>query len=205
MTERQRLLQRLQIARAAVLLFRDQGVAETGVDQIADRVGLSVRTVWRYFESKHACVEPYFTLIADTYVTALQRWPVGVSLGDHLLSLHRLPEAGALVDDVREEAIAVSAVRLALTEPSLRAIWLVVYERTERVLAQVIADRLHRSPEDVAVRVQAASLAAALRIATEGFAVAAGTEVGMAPSDAKARQLREIFDAAMHGVMAESV
>ena len=55
-------------------------------------------------------------------------------------------------------------------EPALRAVWLVVYERAEAVLADLVAARTGRPPTDVAVRVRAAAIAAAVRISTEELA-----------------------------------
>ncbi|UYP17413.1 TetR family transcriptional regulator [Rhodococcus sp. Z13] len=49
---------RYEIHRAAMDLFEEQGVRETTVAQIADRVGISSRTFFRYFTSKEQAALP---------------------------------------------------------------------------------------------------------------------------------------------------
>lgn len=198
MSDRRRWLQQLEIAREAVRLFRDQGVAATSGEQIADGVGLSARTLWRYFRSKESCVEPLLALTTDAFIDTLRRWPADRTLSEHLVADHRLPESAAPGDG--EASLAV--VALSRHEPALRAIWLVVYERAEPVLAEVIAGRLGAAPDDLAVRVQAATLAAALRITTEEHAAALAGD-GPAVTDPVAR-LTEAVRAATHGVIGDA-
>jgi AcrR family transcriptional regulator len=198
MSERRRALQRLEISREAIRLFREQGVTATSGEQIAEGVGLSARTLWRYFRSKESCVEPVLGLSVDAFVDTLRRWPPDRSLDEHLVSDHPTPH-----DADTEATLAV--VALSRDEPGLRAVWLVVNERAEPVLAQVIAQRLGRSPEELAVRVQAATLNAALRITTED--VAAALLEGSSPKDddAAVARLSEAVRAAIHGVLGENL
>jgi AcrR family transcriptional regulator len=188
MSPRRRSLQRLEISREAIRLFREQGVEATSAEQIAAAVGLSVRTFWRYFRSKEACVEPLLTLSVDAFVDTVRRWPADLSLEQHLVQGYRPAEQAAPGD--LEAAMAVIA--MSPGEPALRAIWLVIYERAEPVLAQVIAERLGRAPGELAVRVQAATLAAALRIASEDLAAGVGDPVA---------RLSDAIRAATHGVL----
>ena len=58
MSEQRRERIRLEISREAARLFWEHGVAATSGEQIADAVGLSVRTIWRYFRNKESCAEP---------------------------------------------------------------------------------------------------------------------------------------------------
>lgn len=200
MSDRRRGQQRLEISREAVRLFRAQGLAATGGEQIAEGVGLSVRTLWRYFRSKESCVEPLLSQSSDAFVAMLRRWPPERSLEDHMIDDARVSAPASPADD--EAALAVIA--MSRTEPAFRAIWLVVHERTEAVLAEVIADRLGRSPHELAVRVQAATLAAALRITTEDYAVALADGLTVTGEDVVAR-LTEAVRAATHGVIGEAV
>jgi AcrR family transcriptional regulator len=196
MSERRRWLQRLEISREAIRLFRERGVAETTGEDIADAVGLSVRTLWRYFRSKESAVEPVLSLTTDAFVDTLRRWPVDRSLEDHLAADHRLRDQVSPSDG---EATLV-VVALSRHDPALRAVWLVVYERAESVLAQVVADRLGRSPDDLAVRVQASTLAAALRITTEDLAADLADGRPRSDDEGGAR-LSEAVRAATHGVL----
>ncbi|ANY08487.1 TetR/AcrR family transcriptional regulator [Pseudonocardia sp. HH130630-07] len=194
-SERRRALQRLEISRVAIRLFRTHGLAGTSGEQIADAVGLSARTLWRWFRTKESCVEPVLSLSTDTFTACLRRWPAGKSLDEHLLS-----DFGGHVDAGPDDGELVLAVlRLARHEPALRAIWLVVQERAEPVLAQILADRLGRAASDVEIRVQAAALNAALRITTED--VAAVTADGHRPPvDDLVRALSAAVRAATHGI-----
>lgn len=75
MSDRRRTLQRLEISRAAIRLFGEHGVAATGGEQIAEAVGLSARTFWRWFRTKESCVEPVLSLATDAFTASLARWP----------------------------------------------------------------------------------------------------------------------------------
>ena len=199
MSERRRHLQRLEISRAAIALFRERGVGGTTGEDIADAVGLSARTLWRYFRSKESCVEPLLSVITDTFVDTLRRWPADVALSDHLACDHRLPDHLSASDG--EATLAV--VAMSRHEPALRAIWLVVHERVEPVLAEVVADRLGRRPDDLAVRVQAATLAAALRLTTEDLAAELAAGVVRPEAEGLAR-LSAAVRAATHGVLGDT-
>lgn len=50
--ERQMELRRQAISEAAIELFRDQGYAQTSIDQIAKLAGVSSPTVFKYYPSK---------------------------------------------------------------------------------------------------------------------------------------------------------
>ncbi|WP_224391353.1 TetR/AcrR family transcriptional regulator [Pseudonocardia sp. ICBG1293] len=186
MSDRRRELQRLEISRAAVALFREHGVHATSGERIAEEVGLSGRTLWRWFRTKESCVEPVLARSIDAVVATLRRWPAGVGLDEHLLAEHRPP------DDPRDAAdAALAVIALSRTEPGLRAVWLAVHERAEPVLAEVIAARTGRDPGDLDVRVHAAAVAAALRISGEDLAVELAAGLRCAdPVDRLGRALR---------------
>lgn len=82
LTEERRAQIRLEIARAAVDLFVEQGVAATTGEQIGQAVGVSARTVWRYFPSKESCVSPLFTAGIDAIAVCLREWRPGRPLPD---------------------------------------------------------------------------------------------------------------------------
>ncbi|MBA8826266.1 AcrR family transcriptional regulator [Saccharopolyspora lacisalsi] len=197
MTERRRSRQRLEISREATRLFRERGVAATSGEQIAEGVGLSARTLWRYFRSKESCVEPLLAQSVDAFVATLRRWPAERLLEEHLAEDYRLP-ADAAPDDA---AAVLDIVRMTREEPGLRAVWLVINERAEPVLADVLAGRGGQSADELAVRVQAAALNAALRITTEEAAVAGESDT---VEDQLAR-LSEAVRAATHGLVGNAV
>ncbi|MFD4946273.1 TetR/AcrR family transcriptional regulator [Streptomyces sp. NPDC058409] len=74
---RTRKMQRTRedVARTAVRLFLAQGYERTTVGQIADAVGVSQRTVFRYFPAKEDLVLAPLTASGDALVTALRSRP----------------------------------------------------------------------------------------------------------------------------------
>ncbi|MFJ7071816.1 TetR/AcrR family transcriptional regulator [Streptomyces sp. NPDC098781] len=158
---------RLEIARAAVDLFVTQGVTATTGEQIGAAVGVSARTVWRYFPSKESCVRPLFSAGIDMIADCLRRWRPGQPVAelfdqeladeDHLLAGPDRATVGALV-------------RLTRTEPGLRAIWLQTYDEAEPAFARALAERAGLSADDLRPTIQAAIFNAALRAAVEHYA-----------------------------------
>lgn len=168
-SDERRRQQRLEISRRAVELFRAQGLAATSGEQIAGAAGVSERTLWRYFRSKESCVEPLLTQSIDAFQAALRTWPPELELADHLHTAYTF-----VLDPVPADIDAVLAVvRMTRDEPALRAVWLVLYERAESTFAEVLAERMSLPLDNLMVRVRAASMNAALRVATDDLAQAA--------------------------------
>ncbi|MGZ3096934.1 TetR/AcrR family transcriptional regulator [Streptomyces sp. H72] len=163
LTEERRTAMRLEIARAAVDLFIAQGVAATTGEQIGQAVGVSARTVWRYFPTKESCVRPLFSTGVDAIAAALRQWGPGQPLErafDHLWAADVVlpgPDVGALV-------------RLTRNEPGLRAVWLQTHDEAEPVFARALAERAGLPHDDVRPAIWAAMLNAALRAAVEHHA-----------------------------------
>lgn len=162
---RQRLL--LDISREAARLFWDQGVMATTGEQIASAMGLSVRTLWRYFRNKESCAEPIIARNVEWLMQMLRRWPANLSLEDHFAAEFaervREPDARRAADDL----ISVQMVGLADTEPVIRSAWLMVCDRVEREMAAVIGARLHAVMDDPQIRLHAAAAAAVVRVVNE--------------------------------------
>lgn len=185
--------QRLAISRQAVRLFREQGVAATSGEQIARAAGVSERTLWRWFRTKESCVEPLLSRATDGFQAVLRSWPSGVDLAEHLRA-----EYAFLADPADGDVGDVLAVvRMTRDEPVLRAVWLVLHERTETAFADVLGERLGLPPDDLGVRLRAATANAALRVATE---VAADTVVAP-PDPAAAQSHRDQLAVALRAAM----
>ncbi|MFC4507368.1 MULTISPECIES: TetR/AcrR family transcriptional regulator [Streptomyces] len=167
LTERRREATRMEIADEAVRLFVAQGVAATTAEEIASAAGVSTRTLWRYFRSKEECARPLLTAGLDTVTERLRDyWRGGASLTEAMPS----PEDPGVIDAQRVVALR-DLVRLSRDEPGLRAIWLETHFDAEAVFAGAIADGTDRSEHDLAVRLEAGMLNAALRIAVEDWAL----------------------------------
>lgn len=171
-SDRQREQLRLDISRRAVGLFAEHGVAGTSGEQIARAAGISERTLWRYFRSKESCVEPLLTKTIDAFKTILRAWPPELDLAEHLRAAYMIvpnsswPDLGAVL----------SVVRMTCDEPALRAVYLVLRERAESTFAEVLAERMGLQAHTLEVQMQAATMNAALRVATDHIAWA-GEEI----------------------------
>lgn len=174
MSDRRKHIMRTQIARAAVDLFTAKGVSATTGDDIAHELGISTRTLWRYFPSKESCVRPLLTGGLDLMTERLRTWPPELSLTEHL------ERSGALAEDAGVPSMAsmIDLIRMTRTEPGLRAVWLDVHHCAEEVFAEAIADRAGLTPDTLSVRVGAAMINVALRVAAERFADHADHEAG---------------------------
>jgi AcrR family transcriptional regulator len=156
----------MEIAREAVRLFTSRGVAATSADEIAEAVGISTRTLRRYFPSKEACVQPLLAAGAEAATRRLRTWPSG----------HTLREAvndwkdGAPLMDEPDVAASLDLVRLTRTEPALKAVWLQTYHEYDGQLAEILAERAGCDADDLHIRIQAATINAALRVAAEHYA-----------------------------------
>lgn len=163
-------LARLRVSRHAAALFWERGVSATSGDDIAAAAGLSTRTVWRYFRSKEACVEPVLAKSAHRFIGVLDRWPPDLSLGQHMRAdavAHPFSE-----QDLADETAAMRIAAMSATEPALRTAYLMVHDEMERGFIPVIAKRLGLPAEDLTVRLCAAATTAALRVVDEDVSTA---------------------------------
>ncbi|MEQ3553161.1 helix-turn-helix domain-containing protein [Pseudonocardia nematodicida] len=199
--------QRLAISREAVRLFRDRGVADTPGAEIARAAGVSERTLWRLFRTKEACVEPLLTEALDGFCAVLRSWPDGVELDEHLRVAYRLAPGGAGADtrdvdtrdvdmqdvDMQDIDAVLAVVRMSRENPALRAVWLVLQERAEPTIAEVLAPRLGIDPGGLSARLRAASVNAAFRVVTDDVAGAAAGGITAGTLDGHRHRLAEIL------------
>lgn len=187
-SDRQRQRQRLDVSRHAVRLFAAHGVAATTGEQIARAAGISERTLWRLFRSKDSCVEPLLTTMVDAFQAAVRAWPRGVALAEHLRTTYTPLIGTPSASDV--DAV-LQVVRMTRYEPALRATYLLLQERAEATLAEVLAERLGEDLDSLAVQVRAATLGAVLRVATDRLARAAGAGLTRDALDEHREQLAD--------------
>ena len=175
MSDRRREVVRTQIAHVAVELFTAKGVSATTGEDIARELGISARTLWRYFPSKESCVRPLLTGGLDLMARRLCSWPPELSLTEYL-------ERSEAFDDIGEQPLAsmLDLIRMTRTEPGLMAVWLEVHHSAEEIFAEAIAERAGAAPDALFVRVQAAAINVALRVAAERFAAQEGQSEDMA-------------------------
>ena len=180
LTERRKAATRLEIAQEAVRLFEANGVAATSAEEIAQAVGISQRTLWRYFPSKEQFVEPLLVSGIELMAQRLREWRPGtpVHVGRDDADADAAPTVAITATPEAVTALR-GLVRLTREEDGLRAVWLQVHHQAEAVFADAVAERTGRSPQDLAPRVQAAMINSALRVAVEDWAWN-GTDAGPA-------------------------
>lgn len=177
MTDRRRERIRLEISREAARLFSKQGVAATSGEQIADAVGLSVRTIWRHFPNKESCAEPIVAQGVEWFMTMLRTWPRDRSLRDHFAQERAKGPREWDAVQASDNRLSIQMVELSRTEPAVRAAWLAASDRVEREMVVVLARRSGRPQDDLEVRRHAAAAVAVVRVINEDAAKAlmAGT------------------------------
>jgi hypothetical protein len=111
----------------------------------------------------------------DAFQEVVRTWPPELELAEHLRAVYTpvLDPAGADIEAV------LAVVRMTHDEPVLRATYLVLRERAESAVADVLAERMGMPADALEVRMQAAATSAALRAATDHLvSIATG---GIAP------------------------
>jgi AcrR family transcriptional regulator len=132
---------RSEIASTAMALFVEQGFEETTVEQIAAAVGMSSRSVFRYFPTKEDMVVGDMMHIGDDLAAALAARPVEESPWDALRrALDRPLEA--LRDDPKP---TLDRCMMFATTPSLRSAQQQKHAQWEKLLVPLVAMRLQGS------------------------------------------------------------
>ncbi|MFC9127846.1 TetR/AcrR family transcriptional regulator [Streptomyces sp. NPDC057099] len=177
LTERRKAETRMEIARAAAGLFVRHGLRATRAEDIAQAAGIAPRTFYRYFATKEEAVAPLYAAGAQRWVAAVRAAPADASVLQAL-------EQG--VRHTLTPGVGVSAsswewvrtlLRLAEANPSLRRVWAEVCQTSERMLGEVLAERVtgaEKTDDNVAaapgIRFAAAVASAAVRAALEAWA-----------------------------------
>jgi AcrR family transcriptional regulator len=145
--ERKKARTRADIQRQALRLFRERGYEATTVSQIAEAAEVSESTFFRYFPTKEDVV--FWDELDPLVFQAFKEQP---------------PELGpvrALRESIRDVLSRASAaekadlrerLELLLLVPPLRAMLLDGLRGPMRLLAEAVAGRAGRSPDDPAVR-----------------------------------------------------
>jgi AcrR family transcriptional regulator len=137
--ERTRRAVRAEIAEAAKRLFVERGFEATTIDDIAVAVGMSQRSVFRYFATKEEIVLGKFDLVVDDMLTALRRRPAGEEVWtslrhvlDVLVSLSQAPAQRELVEPIH---------RVVFETPALLAGYLQKLQQMQDAVVTVLLDR----------------------------------------------------------------
>ncbi|MGW7685180.1 TetR/AcrR family transcriptional regulator [Kribbella sp. NPDC054772] len=165
--ERKKQATREALREAALRLAVERGPDQVRVEDIAEAAGVSPRTYNNYFASREQAIVSAVTADREARIaTAVAARPAGVRLAD------------AVTEAVVEQYTNTSerdhkALLLITTQTALRDAFLDITAGIEPPLTAVIAERLD-DVETQTARVLAASVAAAVRIALEGWLRPAG-------------------------------
>jgi mycofactocin system transcriptional regulator len=143
----------------ALELFHAKGFEETTMDDIADAVGVSRRTVFRYYPSKNDIVWGDFSAVRKRLRDEFDASPSEEVLGE---SLRRAVVAS---NRYGAEDLPELRMRMALitSVPALQGHSMVRYEEWRHDVAEFVAGRLGGRAEDLAPRVIAqATMATAM-------------------------------------------
>jgi AcrR family transcriptional regulator len=148
------------IQRAALRLFQKRGYEETTIEQIAAAVEISPSTFFNYFPTKEDVVlyDIYDPMAIRMFVERPPDEPLNIVVRRVLDGLATVLE--------RDQEMILARGRLIMEVPELRArIWDEV-ERTQVMLATLLAERTGRKPDDFEVRVTARVVTGAMFEAT---------------------------------------
>jgi len=183
--ERKKERTRHTIRAEAMRLFREQGYAETTVEQIAEAAEVSPSTFFRYFPSKEqvALTDDLDPLI----IAAVEAQPTELSpLRAFVRAIVEVFEA------LEPEDLALEQQRMALiyTVPELSSVIARETERNVRLVAGLVAQRVGRSPDELEVRAFAGALIGALSTTVDA------TEAAMLDMN-KLERVAEFMEAGM--------
>jgi AcrR family transcriptional regulator len=144
------------IQRTALRLFQKQGYDETTIEQIAEAVEISPSTFFNYFPTKEDVVlyDIYDPLAIRMFLERPKDEPLNVAV--------RRALEGLAATFARDEELILARGRLIMEVPELRARVWDELERTQMMLATLLADRTGRSPNDFELRVTARVVSAAM-------------------------------------------
>lgn len=151
--ERKKARTRAAIREHALRLFREQGYHATTVEQIAAAAEVSPSTFFRYFPTKEDVVLQ--DDMEQLMLEAFDRQPPELSPVAAMRAAVR--EMQDAMDPTQWEKLRQTS-ELATTVPEVRARALDDFSRTIAMMAEAMAKRTGRSPDDLAVRAVAGAI-----------------------------------------------
>jgi mycofactocin system transcriptional regulator len=136
---------RRAVTRTALELFAERGFEETTVDDVADALGVSRRTLFRYFASKNDMAWGDFDWVLSRLRACLDSTPRSVPLHEAL--------GRAVVESNRYEDEQLPELRIRMrlitSVPALQAHSALRYAEWREVIAVWVAERLGCAPGDL--------------------------------------------------------
>lgn len=167
--ERQRRETHAAIQQAAIGLVLERGVAAVTVQDISDAAEVSPRTFFNHFRSKEEVLVPDFAGFAESAEATF----LSGHEPDLLNALARL-----MTEHIQDKAHArgvgrqdfLRQLHLVAANPCLAPRLLVVFDALRQRLAELVAQRTGRTPDDLFCRVAAAVTVGTTRVTLQGWA-----------------------------------
>lgn len=170
--ERKREATRTRIAGEAARLATERGVAGVTADEIADAADISRATFFRFFATKETAIAEGFSgPKVDELLAVLAGQPASLSSLDAVAQTFR--DVGGKLD-AETRALVLEQARIAEDSPALQAWMASAWLRDERLVADVLAERLDTDPDDPRPRMVAAVAMAAMRTGLERWVRSGG-------------------------------
>lgn len=145
--ERKKAKTRAAVQRHALRLFRAQGYEATTINQIAEAAEISPSTFFRYFPTKEDVV--LYDAIDPVAFAAFAAQPPEVSPIEALRRALREVLAAMSPEEIEEQR---ERGKLIFAVPELRTRMLVEVVKSGQVLCELVARRVGRKANDIAVR-----------------------------------------------------
>jgi AcrR family transcriptional regulator len=165
--ERKRRLTRQLISDAATVMFAMRGFDSVKVSEVADRVGISEKTVYNYFPTKESLVLDTADETIDRVAGALRERRPNESLTEAVV--RALKEDMSRFDQTPDELVAFtpSFGEMIDSTPALRAAWLEVHDRLAGVARDELAAQAEVDPNDPEPMIAGRALAGLAEVAFE--------------------------------------
>lgn len=182
-----------QIEQAAFDLFRTYGFEQTTLSAIAERIGVSRRTITRYYPSKNDIPWGQFDLHLASFRTILADTPRTLPLW------RQVQQAVSAFNDFPADANPPHAERMGLIlhTPALQAHSVLRYQQWRDIIAEHIATRTSHQPTDPLPQLAGhISLALAISAYEQWLSLGPGTPAVslLTQIDEAAAQLRGFLD-----------
>lgn len=153
-------------------LFMEHGYEQTTIEQVAAAVGMSGRSVFRYFASKEDMVVGSMAQVGADIAAALQARPADEPAWEAL----RRALDGPLRDLNDDGGLALARSALLASTPALRAAQLQKHAQWSDLLVPGVISRLSGAPESRRLRARAivAAALACLDVAVEDWTESGG-------------------------------
>lgn len=170
--ERKKRLAQTAIEETALRLFQQQGYEHTSIQDIADAVMMSSRTIFRYFASKEEVLVEPMRVFLDSALAFLQR--VAPSATPHAALRSTFVHMAGLYQQQR--ATVLIRYQVAKRAPSIASIYLRALMEMEPVLSDALCARLEAATDRNTMRFLVAVYMAALRLALEEWSEREGQD-----------------------------